>query len=63
MLGTKPGSLERGGRLVQQLDRLVREMQVAGTKLTTEPEQAESNSLDVGGLDSRNDLLGLLDEG
>ena len=62
-LGTEPGFLKRGGRLVQQLERLVRERQAIGTKLTTEPEQAEPDTLDVGGLDSRNNLLGLLDEG
>ena len=46
-LGAKPRRVECGGRLVQKVDGLIREVTGMGVKLAAEPEQSKSDTLDM----------------
>ena len=60
--GAETSLLERCCRLVQELGDLVWKLAGIRGELTAQPEQAKPDPLDVGGFDSRDDLLGLLDK-
>ena len=58
-LGSEARLLERGGGFFHQADGLVWQTTGIRKKLTAEPEQSKPDRLNVGGLDGRDDLLGL----
>ena len=60
--GAETSLLERCCRLVQELGDLVWKLAGIRGELTAQPEQSKPDPLDVGGFDSRDDLLGLLDK-
>lgn len=60
--GAKTSVSERCCRLVQEFGDLAWQRTGIRLELTAQPEQSKPDRLDVRGFDSRDDLLGLLDE-